>query len=406
MHPKLEALMAHGRITGVTQRVVTSITTDGRSLRLAGEGREVCSFASCGYLGLERDDRVKRAAIDAIERFGVCLSASRSFAMSSLYGDAEALLGQIFARPVVLTQSTTLAHMAALPVLLASRDLVLADRQVHHSVQAALAALGRHGPEVSYLPHADFDAVEQAIVQALARGVTKIWYLADGIYSMFGDRLDTVALDALMRRYDALHAYLDDAHGMSWCGARGGGSLVGADLPWERVVIATSLSKGFGAGGGLLVLPDQASKLRIGDLGPALMFSIQLAPPLVGAVCAAAQIHLGAELPALQRRLAHNAAYLARAIANRPALAGRTIEQFAALYTPIRYVVLGDGHRTVAAARRLLDHGFLVNPVAFPAVPVRQGGLRISVTAAHQIADIDRLIDALTDVVGAAERAA
>lgn len=398
MHPKLEALMAHGRVTGVTQRVATSITTDGRRMCLTGQEGEVCSFASCGYMGLERDPRLKLAAIEAIERFGVCFSATRSFVTSALYHEAEALLGQVFGRPVVLTQSTTLAHSTALPVLLEARDLVLADRMVHHSVQAALAGLGRRGPEVCYLPHADFDAVEQAIVQGLARGVRRIWYCADGVYSMLGDRLNNNALAALLRRHDALHAYLDDAHGMSWCGTRGAGSLVDADFPWERVVIATSLSKGFGAGGGLLVLPDQATKLRIGDLGPALMFSIQLSPPVVGAVCAAARIHLSAELPARQQRLAARVDDLARGLATRPGLAGRVLEH-AGGPTPIRYVVLGEGDQAVAAARQLLDRGILVNPVAFPAVPLKQAGIRITVTAAHETADIEELVSALAEVV-------
>lgn len=400
MHPKLEALMAHGRVLGVTQRVATDITPDGRLLRLAGQAGEVLSFASCGYMGLERDPRVKREAIAAIERFGTCFSSSRSFVMSGLHGEAEALLEQIYGRPVVLTQSTTMAHAAAIPVLFAARDLVLADRQVHHSVQTALAALGSRGPEVVYLPHADFDALESAVVQALARGVRKIWYCADGIYSMFGDRLDRVALAGLMDRYDALHAYLDDAHGMSWCGSRGGGSLVDADLPWARVVLATSLSKGFGAGGGLLVVPDRATKLRIGDLGPSLMFSIQLAPPLIGAICAAARIHLGDDFPARQARIRARIADLSRAFAARPALAARTLAQEPGEATPIRFVVLGDGDRVTAVARQLLDRGILVNPVAFPAVPIRQGGLRVSVTAGHETADIEVLADALAEVAG------
>lgn len=400
MHPKLEALMAHGRVLGVTQRLATEISEDGRLMRLSGQAGEVLSFATCGYVGLERDPEVKRAAIAAIEQFGTCFSSTRSFVRSSLHAEAEALLEQIFGRPVVIAQSTTMAHAAALPVLLEARDLVLADRQVHHSVQNALSALGPRGPEVVYLPHADMNALEQAVVDALARGVRKIWYCADGVYSMFGDRLDHVALAAIMHRHEALHAYLDDAHGMSWCGTRGGGSLVDSALPWERVVLATSLSKGFGAGGGALVLPDQATKLRIGDLGPSLMFSIQLAPPLIGAICAVARIHLDPGFRALQARVRARIDDLSQALAARPALAARVFGGTSNHDTPIRFIVLGTGDRVTSAARQLLDRGVLVNPVAFPAVPIRQGGLRISVTATHERSDIKTLVAALAEVVG------
>lgn len=71
--------------------------------------------------------------------------------------------------------------------------------------------------------------------------------------------------------------------------------------------------------------------------------------------------------------------------------------------TPIRFLVLGDGNRVTAAARKLLDRGILVNPVAFPAVPIRQGGLRITVTATHETADIELLADALEEVAGASQ---
>lgn len=402
MHPKLEALMARGRVAGVTQRIAADISPDGRILHIDGAAGDVLSFASCGYLGLERDPRVALGAIEAITRFGVCFSSSRTFVMSHLYEEAEHLLRAIFGRPALLAQSTTLAHAAALPVLLDAHDRVLADGQVHHSVQVALASLGKRGPDVTYLPHADLAALDRAVVDAIARGARRVWYCADGIYSMFGDRLDVGALADIMRRHEALHAYLDDAHGMSWCGARGAGSLIDAPLPWDRVVIATSLSKGFGAGGGVLVLPDAASRARIGDLGPSLMFSIQLAPPVVGAVCASARIHLDApEIAALQAKVAARVADLDRALAARPGLAARVIAHPGAP-TPIRFLTLGDPERTLEAARALLERGFLVNPVAFPAVPVRQSGLRMTVTAGHRAADVEALAAALDEVVDAA----
>jgi 7-keto-8-aminopelargonate synthetase-like enzyme len=71
------------------------------------------------------------------------------------------------------------------------------------------------------VPHADLDALERAIQDGVAGGARRVWYCADGVYSMFGDRLDVAGLATLMARYPTLHAYLDDAHGMSWCGRRG-----------------------------------------------------------------------------------------------------------------------------------------------------------------------------------------
>jgi len=401
MHPTLEATMARGRAAGVTQRSARAIGRDGRTVILEPDGREVIAFATCSYLGLDRDPRLAAGAIAAIEHHGVAFSASRCFVTSPLYAEAEALLSDVFRQPVVLAGSTTLAHAAALPMLLDRRDVVLFDHQVHHSVQTALASLGARGPQCEAAPHGDLDALESAIVAVLAKGTRRVWYCADGIYSMFGDRLDVTGLAALMARYPALHVYLDDAHGMSWCGTHGAGSLVDAALPIDRTVIATSLGKGFGCTGGVLVVPDVATKHRIENLGPSLMFSIQLPPPVLGAVCASARIHRSAEITTMQRELADRVAFARALFRTHPELArrlGRAGDQS----TPIHYVTIGNTDAVIDAASALLSQGFLVNPVAFPAVPRNAGGLRITITRSHTEADIRALAHALVDVLPAA----
>lgn len=394
----LESTLARGRAAGITQRVAREIGQDGKTLTLEPDGQMVTSFASCSYLGLDRDWRLAEASIEAIRSCGVSVSASRSFYTSALYPQAEELLARVFRRPVVLAGSTTLAHGAAAPLLFQPGDVVLYDRMVHHSVQVALASLGRRGPRVEMVRHADLDALESATRTALAGGADKVWYCADGVYSMFGDRLDCDGLAALMQRYPALHAYLDDAHGMSWCGERGAGSVLDAALPADRTVVATSLSKGFGASGGALAVPDLATKRRLEDLGPSLMFSIQLPPASLGAICASARLHLEPELGAMQRQLAGQLYNLRAQLAAISELATRTPATRGAA-TPIGYLVLGETDRALAAASRLLQRGLLLNPVAFPAVPLGRAGLRYTVTRAHDAADLTNLVAALAAVL-------
>lgn len=403
MHPDLEATMARGRAAGITQRVATAIGRDGRTVQLEPGGPDVRSFATCSYLALDRDPRLAAAAIAAVEQHGVAFSASRCFVTSPLYAEADALLAELFDRPVVLAGSTTLAHGAALPILLERKDVVLFDQQVHHSVQTALAALGPRGPRCEAVGHAHLGRLEQAIVAALAGGARRVWYCADGIYSMFGDRLDTAGLATLMGRYPALHAYLDDAHGMSWCGPRGAGSLADVGLPRDRTVIATSLSKGFGCAGGVIAVPDVATKQRIENLGPSLMFSIQLPPPVLGAVCASARVHLGDELPGLQATLAARTARARARVAADPELAVRA-PRIDGAPVPIQYLILGDTDTTLECSAWLLAHGFLVNPVSFPAVPRHAGGIRITITRAHTDDDLDALFAAVGDIVRARAR--
>ena len=403
MHPRLEATMARGRAAGVTQRIARAIGADGRTLVLEPDGQEVVSFSTCSYLGLDRDPRLAAGAIAAVQEHGVALSASRCFVTSPLYAEADRLLTALFGRPVVLAGSTTLAHGAALPILLERNDLVLFDRQVHHSVQTALASLGTRGPRCVAVPHADLDALERAIADGVTGGARRVWYCADGVYSMFGDRLDVDGLATLMARYPALHAYLDDAHGMSWCGRRGGGSVIDAPLPLDRTVIATSLAKGFGATGGLLVVPDRTTKERIENLGPSLMFSIQLPPAVLGAVCASARLHLDGEVEAMQRELAAVVQH-ARGRFGRDRELAERLQPAVGGATPVLYVTLGTTDAVIAAASELLAAGYLVNPVSFPAVPMDAGGVRITLTRAHRREDVDGLAEALSGVIGGVAR--
>ncbi|MEQ1565022.1 MAG: aminotransferase class I/II-fold pyridoxal phosphate-dependent enzyme [Myxococcota bacterium] len=399
MQDPLERTTARARVVGVTPRIARDTPADGQVLWLRREGPQVVSFASSSYLGLERDPRLARGAIEAIERSGVAFGASRCFTRSAEYQEACLWLGALFGRPVVLAQSTALAHASALPVLLEASDRVTFDRQVHPSVQGTLTALApRLGPAQA-LAHGDLEGLEVAIRKARAAGIRRVWYCADGVDRMFGDRLDTRSLRDLMARYRELHVYLDDAHGMSWAGTHGGGTLIDAGLPADRTVITTSLSKGFGAAGGVVVLPDEVSKERIEDLGPSSVFGAQLSPPVLGAIAASAEIHLGGELPALQRELAEKLQWVRRELLSDPGLAPR-LAVTAGEPTPVHYVVLGDPDTATHAARYLLEQGISVNPVTYPAVPAGSSGLRFGVTLAHRDEDLRRLFGILAEYVG------
>jgi 7-keto-8-aminopelargonate synthetase-like enzyme len=403
MHPDVEAVLARARGAGVSHRIARAIGGDGRTVVLEPHGIEVVSFASCSYLNLDQDPRLAAASIDAIGRCGVAFSASRCVITSPLYAEAETLLTKVFGRPVVLAGSTTLAHGAALPVIVDARDVVLFDRQVHHSVQLALATLGSRGPRCVAIAHGEPAAVEHNVRIAIAGGARRVWYCADGIAPTTGERLALPLLRELMERYPSLHAYIDDAQGMSWCGPRGTGTVIEAELPGDRTVIATSLGKGFGCAGGLVAVPDEPTRLRIENVGPSLMFGIQIPPPVLGAICASAQIHLTDELPTQQRLLAARLALVRELIRADPLLAPRAAVLDGAP-TPMHYLVLGDPDAAITAASRLLELGFLVRTVTYPAVPLHRSGLRFAISRVHTEADVRGLIGALATVAQTSPR--
>lgn len=372
---------------GLVRRVAEDEKLDGRCITL--DGRRRVNFGSCSYLGLETDPRLKMGACEAVLRYGVQFSTSRAYVAAPPYRELEELLAtMVWGSPVVVAPTTTLAHLSALPVLVGERDAVLYDVQVHASVQGALSPLRQQGVTCEPVRHNRLDRVEER-VQALSATHERVFYLCDGVYSMHGDVLDANGLFGLLDRHPALWAYVDDAHGVGWCGHNGAGSVLGARPIHPRMVIVLGLAKSFAAAGGAIVVPsaDLADKLL--TCGRGLIFSGPLQPAQLGAAIASAQIHLSAELPVLQGELLTRIEVFDRA-ASAEDLPIASVDR-----SPIRFIPIGDEQAAIELAGALLDEGFYVNVAFFPAVPRRRAGVRLMLNRHHLLEDINDLVGAI-----------
>jgi 7-keto-8-aminopelargonate synthetase-like enzyme len=304
-----------------------------------------------------------------------------------LYREFERLLSEMAGGArVVLAAMTSLAHLGVLPVLVGERDAVLYDTQVHASAQAILPELRLRGITCEPVRHNRLERLEQR-VQALARTHARVFYVCDGVYSMYGDRLDVEALYALLDRNPALFAYVDDAHGVGWSGARGAGTVLGFRGIHPRMVVVLGLAKSFAAAGGAVVLPNAELAERVLTCGRTLIFSGPVQPAQLGAGIASAKIHLSDELPLMQERL------LSRIDAFDQAACREGIAVASRERSPIRFLPIGDERRTIDLAAALLERGHYVNVAYYPAVPRRRAGMRIVLNVRQLPADISLLVN-------------
>lgn len=132
---------------------------DGRTITI--KGKRLINFGSCSYLGLELDDRLKKAAINAIERYGIQFSSSRTYIACTLYQELNQLLVKLFNAPVLLSTSTSLGHHGVLPVIVEDNDAVIMDQQVHASVQDAALKLKVNGVHVTIVRHNDLNDLKK-----------------------------------------------------------------------------------------------------------------------------------------------------------------------------------------------------------------------------------------------------
>lgn len=382
----VDTMISEAAAQGLLQLSVEDHALEGCSVTLAG--RRVESFGSCSYLALEQDERLRQGVIEAVMRYGTQFSSSRTYMSAPAYEELESLLGQLFGRPVLVTPSTSLGHLAALPVLIGEKDAVLVDQQAHHSLQVALNQVRLQGATVELVRHNRLDLLEARLKELQGRH-PRVWYVADGVYSMYGDLAPIEALGELMERFSCLHLYVDDAHGMSWAGRHGRGTVLDRLPHAERLYMATSLNKAFAAAGGAIVLPDAESLRRVRTCGGPMIFSGPVQPPMLGAAIASARLHLSPEITRLQDEL--------RAIIREfnGAAAALGLPLLSTGETPVRFIGVGTPGAAFKLARRVLDEGCYVNVSMFPAVPMKRAGLRVALTRHHSPEAVRRVVEAI-----------
>lgn len=382
----VDECLTNGVKNGIFQVSLEDDYLNGRNVTI--EGSTVVNFGSCSYLGLEVDDRLKQGAIDAALRYGTQYSSSRLFSACNLYEELEHLFFQIFGNhPAIVAATTTLTHMGTMPIIVNDNDLVILDHQVHGSVRLAVQLVKARGTKVEMIPHNRMDMLEDMIKENPNK-YSKIWYMADGLYSMYGDYAPLDQIEFLLEKYGNFHVYIDDAHGMSWAGKHGSGYVLSKMNLHPKMVLSTSLAKGFGTGGGVTVVNDPELKRRILTCGSSYTFSGPIQPPMLGASIASAKIHLTDEIYELQNRLR-----------SKIELAGSLINQFDLPHvlgsdSPIFYIGLGLPRVGYNMVRRLLKEGFYTNIGIFPGVPVKCCGLRLAVTNGQTDNDLKNVLEA------------
>jgi len=384
----IDQIITDGVKRGILHLYTEDDTLYGNHIRL--KGKEVVNFGSCSYLGLEFDPRLKEASKAAIDNYGTQFSESRAYVSIKLYRELEELFYQVFDAPCVITPTTTLGHLSNIPVLISSGDAVITDQQVHNSVNTAVKLLTADRIHIEVLRHNRMDLLEDRI-KALRSKHEKIWYLADGIYSMFGDTAPIDELYELLDLYPQLYLYVDDAHGMSIHGKNGSGSVLNNRRFHPKMVLATSLAKAFATGGAVMVYPNNEMARRVRTCGGPLITSGPLQPAQLGAAVAAATIHLSEEIYNMQDEL-HERIKFTNLMLKKYHLPVIAENNAAIFFVGVHLPKVGYN-----MVRRMLEAGYYVNLGIFPAVPMKNTGIRFTITRLHTFLQIEQMIRTMAE---------
>jgi 7-keto-8-aminopelargonate synthetase-like enzyme len=283
----VEGIHREARERGVLFQVADDQPLRDRTIRL--NGRDLVTFGSCSYLGLEFHPALAQGVLHAVRRYGTQFSQSRGYASAAPYAELEELLSTVFGGHALVAPSTSLGHQMVLPTLATEKDAILVDNQVHRSVQVAATLAQASGARVETIRHRELDARLLDTAARLGRTHRTVWFAIDGIFSMYGDFAPLGLLRQALDAVPNLRLYVDDAHGMSWAGEHGRGWFLSRFPLGERVVLGTSLVKAFAAGGGAFVFASAAERDRVRLCGGPYVFSGPMQPPMLGAALGSAR---------------------------------------------------------------------------------------------------------------------
>jgi 7-keto-8-aminopelargonate synthetase-like enzyme len=385
----IDEIATYGAKKGVFYLKTGNFKINGSKIFLNGNvNKEVINFGSCSYLGLEFDERLKQSAKDAIDCYGTQFSSSRTYISNRYYGELEELLGKLFDAHAVVTPTTTLGHIGAIPLFVGTNDAVILDHQVHHSVQTAVNLIKSKGVHTELIRHNRMDLLEERI-KLLRQSYKNVWYMADGIYSMFGDATPVEQIYELLDKYPEFRFYVDDAHGMSCFGKNGRGYVLGKKPIHEKMIVAVSFAKAFATGGGAIVFPTAEMARRFRTCGGPMIFSGPMQPSQLGAAIASAKIHLSDEINLFQEQL-HASIKHANTMIKKYEL-----PLISESDSPVFFIGVSLPKIGYKMISRMINDGFFLNLGIFSAVPMKNTGIRFTITRNHSFREIEKMVAAL-----------
>ncbi|TVQ31968.1 MAG: aminotransferase class I/II-fold pyridoxal phosphate-dependent enzyme [Phycisphaeraceae bacterium] len=388
---RADSILSQLRDTGQLKHLQTIEGPMDATVRLRDHGECLC-FCSNNYLGLANHPEVVEAGIRGLRDFGAG-TASVRFICGTFTPHHE--LEDRIARFLGVEASYTFvsawtANEALFPTLCEPGDAIVSDALNHACIidSIRLTSVIKKGVTKHIYKNNDMQGLADALAKAragLPEGAV-IWVVTDGVFSMEGSIADLPAMRRLCDEHGAL-LVVDDSHGTGVMGKTGRGTHEHYDMPGSKIDFFTStLGKALGgAAGGFVAGPQRGVELLI-QRGRPTLFSNAL--PVTVACSASKAIEILEREPQRVEKLRANVKYARQKLAE----AGFDVLKSPTAICPI---IVGDTAKAIAMSKRLLEMGVYVIGFGYPVVPEGEARLRVQISAAHETAHLDGLIDAL-----------
>lgn len=349
------------------------------------DGRRVLNFCSNNYLGLANHPRMREAARQAVEKYGVGPAAVRTIAGTlDLHLTLEEKLARFKGVEAAISfQSGFNANLATIPALVGEGDAIFSDELNHASIIDGCRLSRARIVRYAHNDSSDLEAKIRENLGTFRRGLI----VTDGVFSMDGDIAPLPEIVEIAERYH-LMLMVDDAHGEGVLGRGGRGIVDHFGLHGRVDIEVGTLSKAFGVVGGYVAGRREIVEwLR--QRGRPFLFSSAMTAADTAACIAAVEIL--EESTELVDRLWENTRYFKEEMRRLGFDLGQSV-------TPITPVMLGDAHLAQTFSRRLFEEGVFAQAIGYPTVPRGKARIRVMISAAHSREDLDRGLEAFAKV--------
>ncbi|SES82163.1 glycine C-acetyltransferase [Anaerobranca gottschalkii] len=348
-------------------------------------GQRVINLSSNNYLGFANHPKLKEAAIEAVEKYGVGAGAVRTIVGNmDLHEELEKLLAQFKREEAVMVfQSGFNCNAGTIQAIVERGDLIVSDELNHASI---IDGCRLSSADKTIYKHCDMEDLER-VLQENREKYRNVLIITDGVFSMDGDIAPLPEIVKLAEKYNAL-TYVDDAHGSGVLGESGRGTVDHFNLHGKVDFTIGTLSKAIGVIGGY-VAGSEVMKDWLLHRGRPLLFSTSLPPAAVAPIIVAIKELM--RTTEYTERLWDNARYFKAGLQELGFDLGKS-------QTPITPVIIGNEAKTMEFSRKLLEKGVFVSGIVFPTVPRGTGRVRCMVTAGHTKEQLDKAIAVFKEV--------
>ncbi len=349
------------------------------------DGQDVINLASNNYLGLTTHPKLREAAIDAVNKYGVGSGAVRTISGTMrLHMQLEERIARFKdVEACVVFQSGFAANAGTVAAILTPDDHIVSDELNHASI---IDGCRLSKAKIHVFPHKDVAAAER-ILGDLDGAPGRKLLVSDGVFSMDGDIGALPGLAEAAEKHGAI-MMVDDAHASGVLGRDGRGTIDHFGLHGRVQIQVGTLSKAIGVLGGYVCGSRELIEFLYHRARPFLFSTSH--PPAVAAACLAAFDVLEQE-PERIRNLWDNTRYFKAGLKAAGFETGIS-------ETPITPVIVGEAKTAHQLSRELFEGGVLATGIGFPTVPKGKARVRTIVTATHTRDELDRALQVFSAV--------